>query len=112
MKNFFKTLIDKIRRYNRQKDLEQFNMGEFPDRVILGYTLVRTCYACPEQYDVFTRRNKLVGYLRLRHGRFTVQYPDVYGPIILETNPKGDGMFESDEREHFLTMAILAIKEM
>jgi plasmid stability protein len=29
--------------------------------------LVRTCFACPEQYDAFIGEEK-VGYLRLRHG--------------------------------------------
>lgn len=82
-----------------------------PDRVILGYRIVRTCYACPEQYDVFNKLNKLSGYLRLRHGIFTVQYPDVYGKVIFEANPHGDGIFEEYERDHFLSKAILAIKK-
>ena len=75
---------------------------------INGYELVQTCGACPEQYDVF-KDGALVGYLRLRHGYFTAQYPDVRGTIIYEAQPKGDGIFEPDERELYLKAAINAI---
>lgn len=34
--------------------------------------LFKTCGACPEQYDALTETNKVIGYLRLRHGIFTV----------------------------------------
>ena len=40
--------------------------------------LVLTCGACPEQYDAFDGERQ-VGYLRLRHGHFTVTCPDVGG---------------------------------
>ena len=43
--------------------------------IINGCTLVRTCYACPEQYDVFFHDFQ-IGYLRLRHGNFTAEYPE------------------------------------
>jgi hypothetical protein len=75
---------------------------------INGYELVQTCGACPEQYDVF-KDKKLVGYLRLRHGYFTANYPDVRGKTVYEAEPKGDGIFEPDERKFYLTSAITAI---
>jgi len=71
--------------------------------------LVQTCGACPEQYDAFDENDKLVGYLRLRHGHFTVEYPDVNGELIFAANPKGDGEFYDDERVQYLLMAKEAI---
>ena len=59
--------------------------------------LVRTCSACPEQYDAFIGEEK-VGYLRLRHGHFRVECPDVWGEMVYEASPSGDGIFDDDER--------------
>lgn len=73
-------------------------------------TLVRTCYACPEQYDAFVG-DQQVGYLRLRHGFFTVDVPDHTGDTIYEACPRGDGIFEDDEREGYLMAAKQAIVE-
>ena len=75
---------------------------------INGYKLKLTCSACPEQYDVF-KDDKIVGYLRLRHGHFSVEYPDCGGELVYEAQPKGDGIFEDDERDKYLTNAINAI---
>jgi hypothetical protein len=72
--------------------------------IIDDIRLVQTCTACPEQYDAFIG-SELVGYLRLRHGFFTVQYPNVEGECVYEAQPKGDGAFYEEEREHFLTSA-------
>lgn len=74
----------------------------------MNIELVQTCGACPEQYDVIFNGEK-VGYLRLRHGCFTVRYPDCTGELIYEDYPKGDGIFEPDEREIYLEKAIEAI---
>jgi hypothetical protein len=71
-------------------------------------TLVQTCGACPEQYDAFYN-GKQVGYLRLRHGRFRVDYPNVEGVTIYSAEPEGDGCFTSEERQGYLTEARLAI---
>ncbi len=78
---------------------------------ILGYILVQTCGACPEQYDVFsdTEEKNQVGYLRLRHGHFTVSYLYALGKLLYEANPRGDGIFDSEEREYYLKMAVKAI---
>jgi hypothetical protein len=70
--------------------------------------LVETCGACPEQYDAFIGKEQ-VGYLRLRHGYFRVDYPSSGGEVIYEAEPKGDGMFKSDEREFYLNEAKNAI---
>lgn len=70
--------------------------------------LIRTCHACPEQYDV-KLDGKQVGYLRLRHGSFTAEYPDCGGRLVYQANPKGDGIFESEERDLYLRKALEAI---
>jgi hypothetical protein len=70
--------------------------------------LVQTCGACPEQYDAFIG-DKQVGYLRLRHGYFRVDYPDCGIKTVYEANPKGDGIFTPDEREYYLNEAKKAI---
>lgn len=70
--------------------------------------LDQTCGACPEQYDAYYK-SELVGYLRLRHGRFRVDYPHCGGETIYEAYPEGDGIFEYDERPHYLEEALRAI---
>ena len=67
-------------------------------------TLIKTCDACPEQYDAYNAiTNEKIGYLRLRGGCFTVQ--NANEEIIISAYPLGDGMFTSDEREGYLNMA-------
>ncbi|MFH1049933.1 MAG: hypothetical protein V1779_03265 [bacterium] len=69
-----------------------------------------TCYCCPEQYEVF-KDGIQVGYLRLRHGFFTCDYPDCNGETVYEEEPKGDGHFEDDERDFYLTKAIESLQD-
>lgn len=78
--------------------------------LIHGYELKRTCYACPEQYDVYAG-DEMVAYFRLRHGTFRVDVPDCGGDTIYEASPRGDGIFDNDERVRYLTEAILAVQE-
>ena len=70
------------------------------------FQLKQTCGGCPEQYDVF-HKGEEVGYMRLRHGSFYAEYR---GRTVYEANPQGDGLFEWDERDHYLTEACQAIK--
>lgn len=76
-----------------------------------GLKLVCTCGACPEQYDVFDATGKKVGYLRLRHGFFRAEYPDCLEETVYEAYPRGDGIFEPDEREMYLKAAVAALKK-
>lgn len=76
-----------------------------------GLELELTCLACPEQYDVFFNGFQ-VGYLRLRGGWFTVEYPGVMGVMILCEYPKGDGFFEHFERFNYMCKALRAIKSV
>ena len=85
--------------------VEEHNNGNF---TILGCELVQTCGACPEQYDVFLHDNQ-IGYLRLRHGSFTADYPDAGGSLVYSASPNGDGIFEDAEREFYITQAVMAI---
>lgn len=79
--------------------------------LIHGYKLELTCQACPEQYDVLDDEGNLVAYLRLRHGSFTAQCPDVGGDLVYQAYPKGDGIFEDEERYRFLTEAIYNVQK-
>lgn len=78
--------------------------------LIHGYRLDRTCFACPEQYDVYAG-DSLVAYFRLRHGSFTATCPDVGGEVVYDANPTGDSIFDEEERVKYLTEAILAVQE-
>lgn len=73
-----------------------------------GCFLIKTCSACPEQYDVYKGKMR-IGYLRLRHGFFRADYPDCGGETVYEAEPKGDGIFEDDERDKYLNEAVEAL---
>lgn len=75
--------------------------------------LKQTCFACPEQYDAFYEDER-IGYLRLRNGFFYVDYiEDDSHTRIYERNTKGDGMFETEEREFYLNKAkVLLFKQL
>lgn len=73
--------------------------------------LIRTCEACPEQYDAIDENGKTVGYLRLRHGTFRVECPHCGGLEVYTANPKGDGEFFDDERDYYLKFAVSAIEK-
>ena len=69
-----------------------------------------TSIACPEQYEAFDINGKQVGYLRLRHGHFRVDFLDCGEEIIYEAEPAGDGCFYSEERDFYLQKAVKVIK--
>lgn len=73
-----------------------------------GCFLIKTCSACPEQYDVY-KGMRQIGYLRLRHGWFRAEYPECGGETVYEASPKGDGEFEDDERDRYLKEAVGAL---
>ena len=60
--------------------------------------LTQTCYACPEQYDALLS-GEVVGYLRLRHGYFSVRCPGPEGEEVYfnGSDALGDGIFASEE---------------
>lgn len=88
---------------------------------IKDYNLVQTSIACPQQFSIY-KDNEEVAYLRLRHGTFTVnvfyKYRDTsnvfnndYWKQIYETKTLGDGVFEEEEENIELNIAINKIDE-
>jgi hypothetical protein len=75
-----------------------------------GYTLKRTCEACPEQYDVFIGEQK-VACIRLRHSKLTCTVPDVGGIVVYSAMFEGDdvGIFAQSERYYYLSECVDAI---
>lgn len=77
--------------------------------------LVRTCEACPEQYDVY-ENNKLVAYIRLRWGHLTVNLYDgnqISDYILYEKtySDKFKGIFDNeDERQKELDIILSIIR--
>lgn len=69
--------------------------------------LVKTCGACPEQYDMYLDGEEL-GYFRLRHGGYSVEYLPTEEQVYY-AHPKGDGLFDDDERDYYLKKGIKAI---
>lgn len=84
-------------------------MGIVAGMTQIPLTLIKTCDMCPEQYDVLIGKTT-VGYLRVRHGHFTVQVPDAGGETIYMADVAGDGAFEDEERAWFLERAKSAIQ--
>lgn len=74
----------------------------------MSIKLEKTCHACPEQYDMYIG-DEIVGYFRLRHGRFTVEYPNCGGELVYESYPNGDGVFDNNERAYHLHNGVTAI---
>lgn len=67
--------------------------------MISGLSFYKTCSVCPEQYDVY-KDGCIVGYVRLRWGELTCEYPDVFGDLIYSASI-GDsfsGTFESEDQ--------------
>jgi hypothetical protein len=79
----------------------------------MRFKLIRTCFACPEQYDVLNAdTGEKIAYLRLRHGRFRMDYP-WDGPTVFEGQPDGDGLFENEgERSVWIGRALLKLREI
>ena len=81
---------------------------------IKGLEFIKTCDACPEQYDVYLGDIK-VGYVRLRHGTVRADFPDCGGTTVYmeDVGNEWTGIFPSevDKRIHLTRIAdkILAI---
>jgi hypothetical protein len=69
--------------------------------------LVQTGWGCPEQYDAYLSR-QLVGYIRHRHGTTESHCP--LGKVVWDDDSSiGDGLFDDEERDRFLTACCMAI---
>ena len=81
---------------------------------IMGLNFVKTCPACPEQYDVFDSTGKQVGYVRLRWGRLRCDYPKAGAETIylspVTSNTRFIGHFDSEEqRQYYLNLVANSI---
>lgn len=78
-----------------------------------GLLFHKTCDMCPEQYDVY-KGTKQVGYVRLRWGNLTVDFPDALDKLIYHKkfNEECKGCFNDDnERMTYLKKIAKCIKE-
>ena len=77
--------------------------------VIKGLKFVKTCDACPEQYDVTDSIGRQVGYVSLRYGGLRCDYPDVGGETIyyadLDDEWLGEFINEKERKLHLNEIA-------
>ena len=76
--------------------------------------LIKTCDACPEQYDVINPdTDVMLGYIRLRWGRFRVTCPDFGGEEVICEQISDDpiGIFPDEHRDQYLARALNAISK-
>lgn len=77
--------------------------------------LFQTCFACPEQYDVYYN-DALVGYIRYRHGIFSVN-PVINGnydftnDLMIFTTDDDSGILSETQRKELLPQALQKIAE-
>lgn len=78
---------------------------------ILGLDFVRTCDACPEQYDVYTKNGTMIGYVRLRWGRLTARQKVGENKLVFDAYLQDtEGGFSSEEqRTKYLTLIAKAL---
>lgn len=76
--------------------------------IINGLKFVQTCGACPEQYNVYNENHNIVGCVRLRWGRLSCKYPNVWGEEIYSASvgDKWTGYFDSQENRNYHLNAI------
>ena len=53
----------------------------------MKFYFVNTCYACPEQYDVYRDNGQICAYVRLRWGNLYAEYPSIDGEVIYTVKP-------------------------
>lgn len=80
----------------------------------MKFYFVNTCYACPEQYDVYRDNGQICAYVRLRWGNLYAEYPSIDGEVIYNTHfsDNSKGNFDNDnERDYYLKEISEAIKD-
>lgn len=93
------------------KSIVNFDRKDLID--VDGLVFHKTCDACPEQYDVY-KGAKQVGYVRLRMGNLTVDFPDALDKLIYHKkfSEEYKGCFSDDnERMTYLKKIAKCIKE-
>lgn len=79
--------------------------------IIKKLNFIRTCDSCPEQYDVF-KDGRQVGYVRLRWGTVTCDFPDCGCDTIYShdfVNGWKGNFDSSEERAKYLNRIATAI---
>lgn len=69
--------------------------------------LVQTCAACPEQYELRTQQDTVIGRLKLRHGRFLAWHGDQL--VHMGLFDPGTGVFTGEERAEHLPFGVAAL---
>ena len=84
-----------------------------PEEIRNEIVLDKTCCACPAQWDAYYS-GEIVGYIRFRYGRMTVECPNVGGELVYSMQSE-DGMqgafYSATEEKVFLSKALNAITE-
>lgn len=80
----------------------------------MSFYFLKTCEACPEQYDVYNESGNQVGYIRLRYGLLTLEYP-ANGCVTIYEYKFEDGMkggFDNqEERDKYLQIMFNVLLE-
>ena len=75
---------------------------------------LRTCPACPEEYDIYTDSGKQIAYMRLRWGTLRLETPSHQGKLIyidkFEDSMKG-AFDNQEERDFYLGVAVDTLME-
>jgi len=74
----------------------------------LGLTVKRPCRSLPEQYEI-TKDGALSGYMRVRWGGMSVDYPDAGDEELYDGSVDGFGGFTDHEREAKMLLALSLI---
>ena len=91
-------------------DLPRVPPPTIPDSVImvadrLGLAITLTSPSAPQQYEI-TQGAQASGYIRVRWGGMSVDYPDAGDEELYEGSADGFGAFTDDEREAKLLLAL------
>ena len=70
---------------------------------IKGLDFILTCEISPEQYDIKDIYGNQVGYVRLRWGTLTCEYPDCGGTLVysVDLDDDADGCFATQTQRDF-----------
>lgn len=77
---------------------------------MIEFILDMTSFAAPEQYDVYLNGEQ-VGYLRLRNGHFTCDYPEYGKQRLVNAYINSQSRFEEQERDLMIRTALTAITQ-
>ena len=94
--------------------VDDFYSDDRDDVIIDRYRFHQTCFACPEQYDMFLDGTEiLTGYVRLRHGNLSFEFPNVRGEtLFFHKFSEPLGIFENEEeRMKYLNIIVKTLKD-